>query len=37
MLKTSIYLAFYATVRAGGLAGLAANAQGMLHDERETR
>ena len=37
MLKTSIYLAFYATACAAGLAGLAANAQGMLHDERETR
>ena len=37
MLKTSIYLAFYATACAACLAGLAVNAQGMLHHERETR
>ncbi len=37
MLKTTIGLTFYATACAAGLAGLAANAQGTLHDERETR
>ncbi|MDD9999640.1 MAG: hypothetical protein OXQ89_18025, partial [Rhodospirillaceae bacterium] len=37
MPKTSIYLAFCATACAAGLAGLAAHAQGTLHDERETR
>ena len=37
MLKTTISFALVATVCTAGLATLVANAQGTLHDERETR